>query len=64
MVGGVCFKTLTETDAFIELNEINFLNKHGPQSYVFEGGGTECKEYVKLPIKETKIWVLGRTHLK
>lgn len=64
MVGGICFKTLTVPDAFIKIAEINFLNKHGYQGYVFEGGGKECKEYVKLPTKQAKIWILGRTHLK
>jgi hypothetical protein len=31
---------------------------------VFEGGENEWKEYVKLPVTKTKLWVLGRTHLQ
>lgn len=64
MMGGVCLRTLSAPGTLSQLSEISILNRHAAQGYVFEGGETECKEYVKLPVDKTKLWVLGRTHLK
>lgn len=63
MVGGVCILTLTEPGSLSTLSEVKFLNRHGRQGYIFKGGETDCAEYVNLPIKKTKTWVLSRTHL-
>lgn len=54
---------LSEPDSLLGITEIQLLNKWEKQGYVFEGGEEECQEYNNLPIKDTKAYILGRTHL-
>lgn len=63
MVGGVCMGQITAPDCLSGISEIQFLNKWQKQGYVFEGGRNECQKINNMPIKNTKIYILGKTHL-
>ena len=63
MVGGICMGQLMEPQSLSGISEIQILNKWKKQGYVFEGGGKECQDFNNLPIKDTKIYILGKTHM-
>lgn len=63
MIGGLCMGLIVRPKSLNGVSEIRILNQFGRQGYVFEGGASECAEIVDMPISQTKIHVLGMTHL-
>ena len=63
MIGGICMGYLMEPESLSGITEIQVLNKWKKQGYIFEGGGEECQEYNNLSIKDTKIYILGKTRM-
>lgn len=63
MIGGICMGYLMEPESLSGITEIQIVNRWDKQGYVFEGGGKECQEYNNLPVTDTKIFILGKTHL-
>ena len=57
MLQGIC---MFAPGSLHGVSEVSFLNRLSFQGLVFEGGETECKEFVQVTDKE--IWVRGRTH--
>ncbi len=63
LISGICTGYITQPNSLLGITEIQILNKWEKQGYVGEGGGEECLKHNNLPIKNTKIYVLSRTHL-
>lgn len=59
---GICASSYTETWEQ-EISEIQILNKHAYQGFVFEGGHKECNEAGKLIGDKVKFYILNKTHL-
>lgn len=63
MIGGLCMGTIPRPNSLDGISEIRILNQFGRQGYVFEGGKAECAEINNMPIKKTKIHILGLTQM-
>ena len=63
MVGGICMGVLSRPSSLNGVAEIRILNSAGRQGFVFEGGRSECDQINSMPIGDTKLHILGITHM-